>query len=408
MASKQVRMVNIPRRITNQFYRYKMPELITKVESRGNGIKTVLVNLSDIAKALARPTTYPCRYIGYTLGALVDMNETTDRFIVNGKHSDDDLNALLDGFIDKYVLCKHCGNPETILTVSKDQSQLRLKCKACGGLTKVDATDQLGKFIARNPPPKNKDMMVEESRDRHAQEDEGDDARNEAAAAADAAEAAAAAAAADGTSASKAKEDDDEEWSLDTTEEAVAARRREAGSLAAAMPHAALFELKPPATPPSASFEKQLTKRVASDITKLYKRNAGKGTDTMVQVLSDYFKKVDGITAYVLVNAFIAGAIVPKGEHLIENSYRCAAHIAPFVTGKEDVQHVLLNALDRARERKLVSTKNMPTAIKQYYDVDALEEDFILSWYDKHADKESGKAIKPFVDWLRTAEVADS
>ena len=83
--------VNVKRDVTDQFYRYKMPLLIAKVETachthahtltcacthththththtlmlcvsdiqvegKGNGIKTVVVNMVDVAKALCRP-----------------------------------------------------------------------------------------------------------------------------------------------------------------------------------------------------------------------------------------------------------------------------------------------------------------------------------------------------------------
>lgn len=44
--------VNIPSTIADVNYRYKMPKMILKIEGNGNGIKTNITNLGDVAQAL--------------------------------------------------------------------------------------------------------------------------------------------------------------------------------------------------------------------------------------------------------------------------------------------------------------------------------------------------------------------
>lgn len=45
-------MLNIPSTVVDPTYRYRMPKMQLKIESKGNGIKTNIVNLPDIAKHL--------------------------------------------------------------------------------------------------------------------------------------------------------------------------------------------------------------------------------------------------------------------------------------------------------------------------------------------------------------------
>ena len=135
------------------FYRYKMPRMLTKIEGRGNGIKTNIVNMVDIAKALARPASYTTKYFGCELGAQSKFDEKTGVSIVNGAHDTAKLAGLLENFIRKYVQCANCRNPETEVLVSNSKKQaISLKCAACGFLSDVDMRDKLTNFILKNPP----------------------------------------------------------------------------------------------------------------------------------------------------------------------------------------------------------------------------------------------------------------
>lgn len=133
-----------------------MPVLETKIEGRGNGIKTVVPNMEDVARALNRPPSYPTKFFGTELGAQTTM--ANDRYIVNGSHQADRLRELLDAFIDKFVLCASCKNPETELVINgrKGHENIHRECKACGAHTDIDMRHKLTTFIVKNPPKKEK------------------------------------------------------------------------------------------------------------------------------------------------------------------------------------------------------------------------------------------------------------
>jgi len=128
-------------------YRYQMPRLQAKVEGRGNGIKTLIVNVTDIGLALNRDAPEICKFFGTELGSLTNFStdKGVDRALVNGNHTAQDLQALLCRYIENFVLCKQCRLPETSYKIKA--GLISQKCAACGNKDNVDMTHKLTTFI---------------------------------------------------------------------------------------------------------------------------------------------------------------------------------------------------------------------------------------------------------------------
>ncbi|KAJ8600719.1 hypothetical protein CTAYLR_003931 [Chrysophaeum taylorii] len=129
-------------------YRYKMPRLVGKVEGRGNGIKTAIPNMTQVAAALHRPAGEVTKFFGCELGAQTTWTEETERAIVNGAHTTQVLQDKLSIYIEKFVLCPSCRLPETSYKIKNDM--IYHQCVACGFRGSVDMQHKLTTFILKS------------------------------------------------------------------------------------------------------------------------------------------------------------------------------------------------------------------------------------------------------------------
>ncbi len=114
--------VNIPKTYVDPFARYQRDVVTVIVMSRSGG-QTVLSNIDTIAKQLERSSQDIGTYISKQLG--VRYNAKT--MSVQGSHTRERVDDLIEQYIAINVLCKTCGNPETVM-----QPNNKLKCKSCG------------------------------------------------------------------------------------------------------------------------------------------------------------------------------------------------------------------------------------------------------------------------------------
>ena len=100
-------------------YRYKMPEVDAITEGKGNGIKTNIINMVEIASALQRESYEILKYFGYIIGTNSQYTDD-NKYILPGNHSSKDLQDLLcEKYIENFIICGECTNPETYYIISK-------------------------------------------------------------------------------------------------------------------------------------------------------------------------------------------------------------------------------------------------------------------------------------------------
>lgn len=157
-----MKTVNIDRNSLDAFYRYKMGLVAVKIEGRGNGIKTVLVNIEEIARSLSRDPKHLTKYLSYEMGALSSIDEKNHKYIVNGAHDKERVQEYVFDFIDNFVLCKECRNPETDLFCSDSRKTVHQQCKACGYEGIVRSSNKLMKILLKDLPDRASLAAVED------------------------------------------------------------------------------------------------------------------------------------------------------------------------------------------------------------------------------------------------------
>ncbi len=129
-----------------------MPKMMLKIEGKGNGIKTNIVNLGEVARALRVPTQYPLKYLGAEFGCISEYKNkgSVETCILNGARTQGEMVSRLDRFIEKFVLCRKCSLPEIKISIKK--GLLYGDCRACGGSELIENAHKLVSFIVKNPP----------------------------------------------------------------------------------------------------------------------------------------------------------------------------------------------------------------------------------------------------------------
>lgn len=394
----------------DQFNRYKMPVVVAKVEGRGNGIKTRIVNCVEVARALHRPPGYVCKFFGCELGAQTKIDDSEGTYIVNGSFQQSSLMEVLQKFIDMFVMCSNCNLPETDMKLRKSGT-ITQACNACGHEGPCDMTHKLCTFIINNPPDgkkKKSDGKKDKAARRAAKVkkmngdvDEDDEktrrkterASKKSCKKTDEEESIAVPGELDFGDAAFVPisggfdDDEDVQWSVDTSKEAEAARMKELGAAASILERAPVEEETDKITKLRAYIDDG--KKPSRVLTKAEKIFGAENAIRGLMLAATHDEQLSSIPNSVEERA------VPVFQYL----------------GKPmsvEAQHAFLEYLDWVGDRETKMLQVLPHILKVLYDCDVLEEKEVIEWYRlPNGPKNVRDAVKVVVEWIEADDDDD-
>lgn len=358
------------------FYRYKMPKLQSRVEGRGNGVKTNVVNMVDIAKALGRPPSYTTKYFGCELGAQSKFSAESGQSLVNGAHDSRTLSGVLEGFIKKFVQCYACGNPETVIEVDK-RGNITLTCKACGHVSDVDPRHKLNTFIIKNPP-KNKsakkktvDKMRRQDREREELGEQLDAEEKSK------------------TKGKKKHRDKD-------------GKKKKKDKDAADSPRKSHAEEEEEVTEKLSEMCFTPEQKLVISLREMLDEKASSKEIAKYALTGE---AVEGLGARMKI--FVDAVVGPCSKSLAEYTVKKCKYFKAVAKEDETKQVALLGGFEAfLSANKKEYAKETPLVLKALYDADAAEEEAVIKWFNggEGGDPKIRELAKPFINWLETAE----
>jgi len=347
-------MINVdPEKQHDAFYRYKMPRIQIKVEGNGNGIKTVICNINGVAERIARLVDYPMKFFAYELAATSKFKD--EKWILTGSFNQEKIQDCVFDFIKRFVLCKSCRNPETVIRVDKKKN-IYLDCKACSRSTDISPNEKLCNAILKTEKP------GEEKQDKVI-------------------------------AAVEAKEEKEKKRKKKTKDEKEA-EAFEKGTREAKEEDTILTE------------EEERVSPVV--ILKEFFESTSPGMDDFVGKVLD-LKEEYGLTEDKFVVALVFEALFDASIN--EKFAGRSKYIKRFV--KTELERNVIEALMVLCATEESIKSKFPILLKKFYDKDIVSEDSIIEWHEKKKgpkslDKDTTsyfkKKTQAFVDWLQQSD----
>ncbi len=121
---------SLPEKVTTK-ERFEMPKGTIFYE----GNTTILKNFMEIADIINRDPQQIFSYLLKEVGTAGEVDG--ERLIFQGRIPNRKIQARIESYVERYVLCRECGRPDTKLI--KKNRTLLLQCEACGAVHPVKA-----------------------------------------------------------------------------------------------------------------------------------------------------------------------------------------------------------------------------------------------------------------------------